>query len=157
MADGYNFTENDVCPLTGRVHRFGGIRSPYRELVQNAMREGWVKFQRFDSLESLISILSTADSVIQATGFRASRVPIIGKHCGPLMHDNGHLFVDKNCNIYCKCGCGVIEGAYALGLGHQPPPALELGGEPSYHGPVDGFNLYAGTVGQTVLKGLLGY
>ena len=155
IADGYNFTMDDVCPLTGRVHRFGGIRSPYRELVQNAVRDGWVKFERITSLEPVIPTLSRADTVVQATGFRASRVPIVGMYGGPLMTGNGHLVVDKNCNVYCQCGCGVIKGAYALGLGHKPPPAPELGGEPSYNGPVDGFNLYAGTVGRTVLKGLL--
>ena len=158
-ADGYKFTGNDVCPITGRVHRFGGIRSPYRELVQEAVREGWVQFRFFDSIESIMPELVCASVIVQATGFRANKVQIFGAeqgHSGPLLNGSGHLMVDADCRVHCQCCRTPIPGAFALGLGHQPPPAPELGGEPSYQGPVDGFNLYGGTVGKTVLRSLVG-
>lgn len=163
VADGYDFTETDICPKTGRVHRFGGVRPPYRDLFKRA----WdfelpnVEF-RVNSSEGssdvrlIMLLLKKADNVIQAVGFRANRVPIYGLHEGPLMNQNGHLTVDERCRVHCTCCSSNIPGAYALGLGHQPPPSPELGGEPSYKGPLDGFNLYGGVVGQKLLEELLG-
>ena len=158
QKDGYHFTEQNVCLKTGRVNRFGGIRSPYRELFKQAHAGELpnVRFKKFDgNIESILSLFGPRSQVVQALGFTANRLPILEGdiEIGPLMNQSNHLIVDDRCRI-CDNGGRIIPGAYALGLGHQPRPSPELGGELSYTGPVDGFNLYSGIVGQQVVKEL---
>jgi hypothetical protein len=153
---GYVFNQGDVCPLTGRVHRFGGVRPPYRELFA-AAKAGELPNVEFQPVSGFLQLRSVEGAVIRAIGFQAHRLPIrscSGEEIGPLLQSDGTLHADPGCRVRDLSG-EVIPGCFALGLGHQPPPSPEWGGEPNYRGPIDGVNVYFGPVGERVLRGIL--
>ncbi len=158
-ASGYHFEPEDVCPLSGKVNRFGGIRPPYREALKSAIAGRWLKVKTFSSIQEILASpkIWLSDEVVQATGYKANVIPIHGVHgsAGPLLNEKGHVAVDDAHRVRDLAG-NPIPGAFALGLGHQPYASPRLGGEPSYRGPVDGFNVFAGVSADTILKEMLG-
>ncbi|MEO7035099.1 MAG: FAD-dependent oxidoreductase [Polyangiaceae bacterium] len=125
--DGIPVEPEDVCPHTGRVHRFGGLRFRERELAL-AVLAGWeprVTLLRTDD-PRVAEYLARADHVINATGYDAREIPIVGPQHG------------------------IVR--VGLGSGFRPPRAF--GGEPSYRGPVDGVWLYQHALGESVLREL---
>jgi hypothetical protein len=168
-ADGYAFDPVwDVCPISGRVNRYGGLRgraatlakaslhpadygsSPVR-LVQLAARRGGEV-----ECHSAEIILSEADVIVSACGFEAALPPIqradgssltaAQDPTGTIVTSTGHL-VDEH---------GVAHPELiAYGLGAGLGPIGDVGGEPSYARRADGVWLYQHDVGQIVLSELL--
>jgi hypothetical protein len=117
----------DVCPLTGRVHRFGGLRFRERELALAVLAGREPRVTLLQTHDPRVAEhLARADQVINATGYEARELPIVG---------SPH---------------GIVR--VGLGSGFRPPPAF--GGEPSYRGPVDGVWLYQHPLGDSVLREL---
>lgn len=158
--DRYYYTEADVCQRSLRVNRFSGVRGPAKELYRRVRfgEETRVILTQISDPLSMPDELDNAAIIVQALGYEARSIQFIddlGRNVGPHMV-NGRVEVDGKARILDNKG-QVIEGAYAIGLGHGFRPNPKIGGEPSAaNHPVDAFNFYAGPVGEIIYKQLLG-
>jgi hypothetical protein len=123
--DGISVEPDDVCPKTGRVHRFGGLRFRERELALSVVAGREPRVTLLKSADPRVAEhVARADQIINATGYDAREIPIVGPQHG------------------------IVR--MGLGAGFRPPPAF--GGEPSYRGPIDGVWLYQHPLGESVLR-----
>ena len=162
QAAGYKIDPaKDVCPLTGRVNRYGGLRYHVNTLAQTVVLSGTEKRIRTvhmgaEADESAIKqLFDDAVLVVAAIGYSA-RVPEIvdadGKKIS--LHSNfGQLTTNA------KGQCSTQEGlllpevlAYGLGAGQFTNP--DVGGEESFAGRVDGVWLYMNDMGKVLLRTL---
>jgi hypothetical protein len=162
QAAGYKVDPvKDVCPLTGRVNRYGGLRYHVNTLAQTVVLSGTEKRIRTvhmgaEADESAIKqLFDDAVLVVAAIGY-AARVPEIvdadGKKIS--LHSNfGQLTTNA------KGQCSTQEGlllpevlAYGLGAGQFTNP--DVGGEESFAGRVDGVWLYMNDMGKVLLRTL---
>lgn len=162
LRDGYPFDSVlDVCPVTGRVYRFAGIRGDAKALFQAVINGEEEHVRLIQSNEQnageVEESLRNAAVIVQALGYGANAVPIFDStdsQIGPRLKNNGQLDVTKECRIY-DCHGQFIRGAYAIGLGHGITPDPAVRGEPSFRGVLDAVNLYHGKVGEIILDQIL--
>lgn len=158
-ADGYHeWTERDVCPLTGRVHRLGGLRGQAKELCRAllhvegpASRRG-ARIREIDDPSALLEWCVDSDLVVPALGYRPRRLPIFDAS-GRRIRTRGQgelAAVDDRCRVLDEAGTP-IRGVYAMGLGTGFRPDGPLGGEPSFRGQTNGLWLYQHGIGRIVL------
>jgi UDP-N-acetylglucosamine 2-epimerase len=145
---------SDVCPVTGRLHRLGGLRMDGRDLYLRMLglvhpAESRVVFQqcpRWGPGEPIDS--SAYDLVIDATGYRFRMVPLFD-HDGreiDLLGERTMHWVDERCRVLDEEGVPV-PGIFAVGLGAGFIPGGELGGEPGFTGQTNGLWYYQNAVG----------
>ena len=146
--DGATFTEADVCPQTGRVFRFGGLRAQAAETFK-AVRDGrWPRVTLLDvSLQGpeWPRQCLDADLVVAATGYRSRTFELLAMPGGRW---------DAECRSLDPEG-NIVPGMYGIGLATRPR-VLSDGGEPSYRGAVDGVWFYERVVGPIIVEQLLG-
>ncbi|MGW2842954.1 FAD-dependent oxidoreductase [Streptomyces sp. NPDC001493] len=164
-ADGYVFDPVlDVCPMNGRVNRYGGLRGRAHELARAALRLPGsdplpVRLVQVDTpaaRDAAAQALAEADTIVMANGFEADLPPIhyadgmpftaATGPTGTVVNDRGHL-VDARGTAYPQL--------VAYGLGAGLAPSQEVGGEPSYTRRADGVWLYQHDIGEVVLDDLL--
>lgn len=166
-SDGYlDWDERDVCPVTGRVFRLGGLRLNARETFRSARGIGdaaadpRLTVETFDPTRdesSLRETLSRADVIVAAFGYRPRVVPITGAGSRRRLRSEGQgvaPLVDDRCRLVTQEG-EVIARAYGMGLASGFVPSGPLGGEPSFRGQTNGIWLYQNGVGEIVLDALL--
>lgn len=169
-AHGLCFTNQDLCPVTGRVHRFGGLRYAAGDFAlqvlkgetNSASSNCTVEFKLFENCtpgkkEDLESLLDQADLLIACYGYRARTVPISDQNGMDveLAHAfDGGLQTDGFARVYDKAG-RILPGLYSFGLGSGMQVSPTIGGELSYTGRVDGVWLYQNDVGSILLKEVL--
>ncbi|HEX5608539.1 MAG TPA: hypothetical protein VFX45_00445 [Solirubrobacterales bacterium] len=160
-ADDYGFDpEADVCPLSGRVYRFSGLRGDAFQLARRTRFatgpvEG-LSHLRVDETAAVGEALASAGLVISAVGFDACLPRLLdvdGKPLrllrsggGPVVSDRAELL-----DIERRPVPSLI--AYGLGSGLRPSP--QIGGEPSFRGRLDGVWLYQHDLGRIVLDRML--
>lgn len=142
----YQFNdEDDVCPLSGRVNRFSGLRYASHQAAVSILREGRLgPHSPAVTVNISPSPLTSASSApafdigIIATGFSAKGPP------GPERnsHADGRVR-DNNGRVY--------QGLYSFGLGSGLTPSFKIGGEKSFRGKLDGVWLYINDIGDAVL------
>jgi hypothetical protein len=132
----------DVCPQTGRVHRFGGLRTDSADLWRavTSTDEPRARLTRLD-----VDLLRSADLVVAATGYSSPAGALLGRPVGAF-DGQGKLrdVADR-----------VVPGIYGVGLGAARKRDGRTGGEPSYRGSIDGVWFYQQIVAPTVLEELL--
>lgn len=147
-AAGYAFDDvGDVCPLSGRVHRFGGLRGPARELAASSS-------DRLDvhtlpgpwTPELLRDLVPVTDLVVPCLGYRA-RLPEISIDGELLDRRRAESLVGTDGGASAP-GSGLF--AHGLGAGLRPLPAA--GGEPAYAGRLDGVWLYQHDAGDVMVQ-----
>nr|MDT0659378.1 hypothetical protein [Micromonospora sp. DSM 115978] len=162
-ADGYGFTAEDICPLSGRVNRYGGLRGPARDLARATL--GLVDAPSPVRLLDLAGMapaeiaaeLDRAAAVVLATGHRA-HLPRLRRPDGTDIepgHAAGGTTVDGLGRLV--AADGAVHPAlivYGLGAGLRPTP--QIGGEPSFHRRATGVWLYQNHLGSVVVRDLLG-
>jgi hypothetical protein len=162
---GYCFDPvRDVCPRSGRVHRFGGLRGEPRRLAATAMglADGpapadlvRVEPDSARSRETVEQVLQEAGAVVVATGYQA-RLPLLHREdgtalvaaaseSGTAVNRAGHL-LDTDGRAHPRLL------AYGLGAGQGASP--DVGGEPGFRRRADGVWLYQHDVGRLVLDEL---
>jgi hypothetical protein len=165
-AAGYVFDDVlDVCPSSGHVYRFGGLRSPDpRALALAAVGPGSRKppvraVHLVDEPEVRTDArraLDEAGLVVAAVGYQA-RLPELawedGRRLEPARSDTG-VVVTPEAALVTAQGTVVPELlVYGLGAGLAADSGLAC--EPSYTGRFDGVRLYQNEVGRIVLRSLL--
>lgn len=161
-ADGYRFDPaRDVCPLSGRVNRFSGLRGEAFELARRALFGAEPPLEGFSSLpasrpEAVNESLSAAGFIVSAAGFepRLPRLLDAGGEPLRLLDSGPGLAVSDRAELLDASGRPVPSlVAYGLGAGLRPSP--HIGGEPSFGGRLDGVWLYQHDLGKVVLDRLL--
>jgi len=170
LAEGYtDFDENDVCPLTKRLYRLGGLRFDSRELLKRIWGIGGAPLEKRVRLIALDptnqqntvdikTLLDEAALIIPAFGYRPITVPLYGEHNHPIeLLANGEgapPLVDDDCRVLNLQG-EPIPNYYGIGLASGFIPSGPLGGEPSFRGQTNGLWLYQNGVGERILNGIL--
>ena len=164
LIDGYTeFTENDICPVSGRVYRLAGFRLDSRELVMRARGIGKRAPEPRLALHRLVQgsdpqalgILEAADIVVAALGYRPRAILVTdpdGREVG-LKAATGFRqpLVDDRCRVLAADGSS-INGLFGIGLAAGFVPSGSLGGEPSFRGQANGLWLWQSDVGLRIVE-----
>ncbi len=161
-ADGYNdYTEKDICPLTGRIHRFGGLRLSARDLIRSSSKKLNLSFHRLNERDDSASrqILDEADLIVAAFGYRPRALPVFGKN-GERIKLRCELgasqpLVNSSSAVLDLSGAP-IEGLFGIGLGTGRPWTPDLGGELSFNGQINSLWMWQHNLGEQLVDGLLG-
>lgn len=159
-AEGFtDFTEADVCPVSGFVYRLAGFRLEARDLVLRLLQvDGRVPDPRVavhriagDGDEAARDIVRGADLVVAALGYRPHALPIEGIN---LAAEGGGAMVDRECRVLDAAGA-VVPDLYGIGLAAGFVPWGRLGGEASFRGQANGLWLWQNDVGRMILEQVL--
>ena len=167
IAEGYTeFTDEDLCPVSGRVFRFAGFRLDSRELVMQARGIGGrapeprlaLHLLRQPEDPEALRILHVADVVVAAMGYRPHALPVLDRAGMPvplLAHTGPRKpLVDGQCRVLDATGAP-LGGLYGIGLAAGFMPRGELGGEPSFRGQANGLWLWQNDVGGLIVDAVL--
>lgn len=162
-ADGYAFDPTrDVCHLSGRVNRCGGVKGDARALALRVLRQGddpppITMLQVTDTKSfrtAAARTLQQAGLILMATGYRA-RLPQISideYSFEPALSETGRILT-KSGQLVSSDG-RVIDELLAYGLGTSIREAI--GGEPSAGDRLTSVWLYQHDIADIVLQTLLG-
>ncbi|MGI9434016.1 MAG: hypothetical protein ACR2Q4_04165 [Geminicoccaceae bacterium] len=174
-ADGYPFDDpDDICPMSGRINRFGGLRYRSFDVARSILDTGRMPDQPVEVLsvrldESHIgsqrlvqAYLSDAPAVITCLGYQSNMPPMVDHQGGAITLCNGPrgLEIDSGGRVMAvgadRVSTEALPGLYAFGLGSELLKRSDaIGGEPSFRGQADGVWLYHNHGGQVVLGALL--
>ncbi len=160
-----DFTDDDICPITRRVFRLGGFRLDSRDLVMRARRIGGRPAEPRLVLHQLGTddvgaqrILSRADLLIAAFGYRPKAIPVFDENGAPiaLRCETGPTapLVDAQCRILDR-DARPIANLFGIGLAAGFVPQGRLGGEPSFVGQANGLWLWQNDVGLLIVEAVL--
>ena len=166
--DGYHdFDARDVCPVTGRVFRLGGLRMASRNLLRAMLGLGGMAQERRCRLvrlqdttsAGLSALLREADLVVAALGYRPHGLPMREEDGAPLRLASGAGYanprVDDQCRLLDALG-RPVPNAYGIGLASGfVPRGPQLGGEASFRGQTNGLWLYRHDLGRLLLHQLM--
>lgn len=167
LAEGFtDFSDADICPVSGFVYRLAGFRLEARELVLRMLAVGGrapeprlalFQLDRHGDAEAR-AVLDAADVVIGATGYRPRALPLFDAQGAPILlaseaPEPGAL-VDRHCRLRDAAG-QVVPGAYGIGLAAGFVPWGALGGEPSFRGNANGLWLWQNNVGQMIVDAVM--
>lgn len=169
-AEGYtDFDENDVCPLTKRLYRLGGLRFDSRELLKRILGIGSAPLEKRVRLvaldptnehntEDIESLLDGAALIIPAFGYRPTTLPLYDEHNNRIevfaSGEGAPPLVDGDCRVLDEQG-EPITNYFGIGLASGFMLSGPLGGEPSFKGQTNGLWLYQNGVGERILNAVL--
>lgn len=166
LAEGYTeWTEDDVCPISGKVFRFAGFRLDSRELVMQARGIGGraaeprIRLHRLGADDARAAqLIDEADIVIAALGYRPRALPVRDRNKKPitLLSQTGPQkpMVDGQCRVLDESE-RPIQGLFGIGLGAGFVPRGRLGGEPSFRGQANGLWLWQHDVGSLIMDAVM--
>jgi hypothetical protein len=166
LAEGYTeWTEQDVCPISGKVFRFAGFRLDSRELVMQVRGIGGrppeprLRLHRLGASDAEAErLVAGADLVIAALGYRPRGLPVHDREGRPvtLLAQTGpqQPLVDGQCRVLDAQG-QPIPGLFGIGLAAGFVPRGRLGGEPSFQGQANGLWLWQHDVGSLIVEAVM--
>ena len=139
--DFYEFSETDVCQVTGRVHRLGGLQGDGREVWRRMHRKpGTLPDHRVLALPilsharaDLIRLLSDADVIIPALGYRMATLPVYDPQGAQIPLAQAGPAVRQDSRLLAADGTPV-PGVFGVGLGSGFAPWGAMSGEESFAG-----------------------
>ncbi len=154
---GYEYSSDDVCPQTRRVHRFGGLRSEAGEIAKKALRDEipWITLQKSTSdSKEYNSTLEHADILIQAYGEQTRLPEILDSKGNPInvAQKRGLVDVQTETRLLLLESGVPINGLYGLGFGFGIKPGTI--GEKNFGGKVVTINEYAQFGVEAIFKNL---
>jgi hypothetical protein len=163
-ADRYPFdAERDVCPVSGRVNRVGGLKGDARELARRALGfEGEPVQIELLPLASagrgdVMSLLESAGLIVAATGYRPRLPELVTEEgeCIQAVQSAAGLAVNDRAELLTEAGRALPNVlTYGLGAGVRAP--RRVGGEPSNRRAITSVWLYQHDVGEMALRSILG-
>ncbi|MGI5152963.1 hypothetical protein ACQEVC_42380 [Plantactinospora sp. CA-294935] len=161
-SEAYPFSDSDICPLSGRVNRYGGLRGPARDLARATLglteEPSPVRIVplRHTPADTLREEFHRAGAVVLATGHRARLPRLRNPHAQDIvpLHANGGTVVNDLGHLVAIDGTTYPQFTlYGLGAGLRPSAAI--GGEPSFHRRATGVWLYQNHFGSVLTRDLL--
>lgn len=164
IADGYAFTEADVCQATGRVHRMGGLRGDGRQVWRRTLNRPdaphdprLVARPIADcSPYELNRLLDAADLIVPAFGYRLRTVPIRSADGAPIPLARSGPAVDGQSRVLTEHG-RPLPNIFGVGLGSGFRPWGAMGGEASFKGQQNSLWLYQNGLGEMIHAGVRQY
>jgi hypothetical protein len=166
LSEGYSeWTENDVCQISGRVFRLAGFRLDSRELIMQVRGLGGrppeprLRLHRItaDDAATTRRIIDEADVVVAALGYRPRPLPIVAQDGAPLhlLASTGPQMplVDKECRVLDAEG-EPLPQLFGIGLAAGFVPSGRLGGEITFRGQANGLWLWQHDVGSLIINAL---
>ena len=163
IESGYtDFTEHDICPVTGRVYRLAGLRMDGRQLYMRMLGlngcpvEDRVRLNIFGHQTNEIeNDLTEAGLVILAFGYRFNMLPLYNKNqrLVKFAGETTDHWVNDHCEMLDDAGA-VIPGLFAMGLATGFIPSGKLGGEPSFTGQTNGIWYYQNILAEQIINHL---
>jgi hypothetical protein len=150
-VDGAVVRPEDVCPATGLVHRFGGLRTDAAALYRRVRSGEERRVQLIPLTGELTDHIGSArrPATVWATGYDSPVGSLLspgnGEPGAAHWDPEGRLVVDGQ----------VWPGVFGMGLGTGRPRSARTGGEPAFHGSVDGVWFYQRIVAPQLLELLL--
>ncbi len=167
LGDGYTqFSATDVCPITGRLNRLGGLRSSAKDVVLANSGLGYRgpdgRLRLFhlgaETAAEASHLMEEADLLIACFGYRPRLLPAFDAqgHPLPLFSPEGTLWsvVDGRCRVLNSTG-RPLDGLFALGLAVGPTASRELGGEANFRGQVNSLWMWQHTLGSKIVEELI--
>ena len=146
-ATGYQgFEANDICPLTQRVFRLGGLRGDARNLFLNP--DPRVQWKKMSSLDQALSGIPESHLLVSALGYQPRCIPL-SDESGPIQVARQNA-VDLDCHLLDQNQVPV-PGVVSIGLGMGYKLPSDMGGEASFSGQTNGLWLYQNDVGRRLL------
>jgi hypothetical protein len=164
VAVNYPFTEDDVCPATGRVFRLSGLRGEGRELfcrirgIGSVERETRATAECLRSLtrEQLIYALDTADLIVAALGYRFATPPVFDPSGRMVALAKTGPAVDHESRLLTATG-QPLPNVFGIGLGSNFRPWGAMAGERSFRGQQNSAWLYQHGLGEMIYAGVRRY
>ena len=163
-ADGYtDWVPSDICSLTGRIHRLGGLRFDSRDVIMRAMGVGHrqkdtrvlLQALRDDNCEECRKVLDQADLIVAAIGYIPRALEVLDGRGEPITLASqmtpSRSLVDVSCRVLDAQGAP-LAGLYAIGLASGRPPAEDIGGEAGFMGQVNSLWLWQHIIGLQIVK-----
>lgn len=165
-ADNYPFLDpDDICPMSGRVNRFGGLRYRSLDVAKSILKTGrmpehdvainWLQL-RSSSAAMIRQTLDKAPTVIAAMGYQANLPSLVDDRNVeiPLCNLPRGVEVDETGQVN-TVNQGPMPGLFAIGIGSTLlRRSDEIGGEASFRGVADGVWLYHNHGGGVILNAL---
>lgn len=164
QADGVtDVGPDDICPVSGFVFRFAGLRLDARELVRRQLGLAGTPDMRMrlhriapGRDERALRLIADADLVIAALGYRPRALTIEDGAGRPiLLRAEAGAMVDDRARIV-RAGGEPLPDAWGIGLAAGYRPSGAFGGEASFSGQVNGLWLWQNGVGDMIVDQLLG-
>ena len=143
-ADGCRFGPDDVDPLTGRVFRFGGLRTDSADLYR-AIRDGAEPRVRLAPWPPDPGLIDSADLVVAATGYTERVSELLPTRSGPCAFDHAGVL---------HSGGRAVPGVFGIGLGAGRRRDAATGGEESFTATIDGVWFYRNVVAPALVDRL---
>ena len=164
--DSYPFLDpEDICPMSGRVNRFGGLRYRSLDVAKSILKIGrtpdhdvdihWLPLKS-TSPKVISRTLREAPAVIACMGYQANLPPIVNSNniAIPLCNWPRGVEVDELGQVMTVFQ-GPMHGMFAIGIGSTLLRRSDaIGGEPSFRGSADGVWLYHNHGGGVILNAL---
>ncbi|MBB3903156.1 hypothetical protein GGR33_002658 [Methylobacterium brachythecii] len=158
--------QEDVCPLSGRVNRLGGLRFRTAEVARAVF--GTHRLDAYPveietrhvavgcSETSLAGEIPDVAAIVTCFGYRPL-LPIIRDQTGEILQlaEDQHGLTTDDCGRPMRQDGRLIRGLFSFGLGSGMRIGSEVGGEPSYKRRLDGIWLYHNHVGSKVTAGMI--
>lgn len=161
-----DFTDADVCPVTGRVFRLAGLRLDSRELIMRVRGIGGrppeprLQLHRLLQPHDPVAVghLEAADVIVAAFGYRPRALPVLDKAGREvkLLAQSGprEPLVDASCRVLGADGKR-LAALYGIGLAAGYVPHGALGGERSFVGQANGLWTWQNDVGALIVGAVL--
>lgn len=164
--DNYPFLDpEDICPMSGRVNRFGGLRYRSLDVAKSILKTGrmpeydveinWLPLKSANP-DTITRTLNDAPAVIACMGYQANLPPIVNSKNTdiPICNWPRGVEVDETGRVMTVFQ-GPMQGLFAIGIGSTLLRRSDaIGGEPSFRGSADGVWLYHNHGGGVVLNAL---
>jgi hypothetical protein len=166
LAENYDeWTEDDVCQVSGRVFRFAGFRLDSRELIMQVRGIGGrppeprLRLHLIGAdADAVDDIIDRADVVVSAMGYRPRALPLFNWFGAPipLLSHTGpqQPMVDGSCRIL-DAQSRPLPNLFGIGLAAGFLPRGRLGGEASFRGQANGLWLWQHDVGNLIVNAVL--
>ncbi|MEL6962774.1 MAG: hypothetical protein AAFO01_08470, partial [Pseudomonadota bacterium] len=157
--------ELDICPMSGRVNRFGGLRYRSFDVARSILDTGKTPNQSIEVVsvplhetqsDAVSRHLNQASAVIACLGYQANLPPVVDhwKREIGLQNTPRGLEIDDDGRALLADG-QPLAGLFVYGIGSRLlKRSKAIGGERSFHGSADGVWIYQNHGGGVILNAL---